>query len=336
MDSLTQLVLGASVAGSIGIKPFGRKVLLVGAALGTLPDLDVLVQYQTAIDSFTLHRSASHSLFVLSAVSVLLYCLTLWLKPNLRRHKPAVFAVIYLPLITHPLLDAFTTYGTQLWWPIDIPPTAWSSIFIIDPTYTLPLLVAVVALWRYQHSHKWQKINRILLSISCLYLMLGVGQREYLQQQLAHDPMTQNSRIFISPTPFNIVVWRVLSYHDEGYDEAFTSVFNDQPLHWKAHDTGRALIAHFNSDELQRLTWFSDGLLKFEEQQETLIATDLRLGFAQVYPFSFRLATRNKSKPTYEQQQEAEWISIPSQKMPMQPVTWEKIKSLLPYTNCIK
>ena len=54
MDSLTQIALGASVAGAVGFKPFGRKVLLAGAILGTLPDLDVLISYQTAIDNFHL------------------------------------------------------------------------------------------------------------------------------------------------------------------------------------------------------------------------------------------------------------------------------------------
>jgi len=329
MDSLTQIALGASVAGAVGIKPFGRKVLLAGAALGTLPDLDVLVQYHTAIDSFTLHRSFSHSLFVLSAVSILLYFLMLWLKPDLKNHKRALFAVIYLPLITHPLLDAFTTYGTQLWWPMDIPPTSWSSVFIIDPTYTLPLVVAVVALWRYQHSHKWQKINRILLSTSCLYLAFGQAQHWYLQQQLTHDPMTQNSRVFISPTPFNIVLWRILSYQDDVYYETFTTVFNEQPLQWKQHDTGRALFTHFDSDELQRLEWFSSGLLKFEQQQDELIATDLRLGFSQVYPFSFSLAKQQDAQGN-EQQNRLKWHSIPSQKMPELPVTWENIQKVFP------
>jgi inner membrane protein len=51
---------------------------------------------------------------------------------------------IQLALVTHPLLDAFTVYGTQLWWPLMPPPTMWSSVFIIDPLYTIWLLVACV------------------------------------------------------------------------------------------------------------------------------------------------------------------------------------------------
>ncbi len=57
------------------------------------------------------------------------------------------FWAIQLALITHPLLDAFTVYGTQLWWPLQPHPTMWSSVFIIDPAYTLWLLLACVAAW---------------------------------------------------------------------------------------------------------------------------------------------------------------------------------------------
>ncbi|WP_413692056.1 metal-dependent hydrolase [Psychromonas sp. KJ10-2] len=71
MDSITQIALGTSVAGLVGIKPFGRKALIAGALLGTLPDLDVLLNYQTAIQDFTFHRGFSHSLFVLTALSLL-------------------------------------------------------------------------------------------------------------------------------------------------------------------------------------------------------------------------------------------------------------------------
>lgn len=103
--------------------------LLVGAVLGTLPDLDVIIDYGTAVANFTQHRGFSHSLFVLLPLSVLLaFALHRW-RPHLGYGR--WFALTALVLMTHPLLDAFTTYGTQLFWPIG-PPVAISSIFIID------------------------------------------------------------------------------------------------------------------------------------------------------------------------------------------------------------
>ena len=319
MDSITQIALGASVAGVAGIKPFGRKVLVAGAVLGTLPDLDVLLSYQTAIEDFTFHRGFSHSLLVLTALSILLYYATLSLKPSLRRHRKSLFLVIFLPLITHPLLDAFTTYGTQLLWPIDTPPISWSSIFIIDPIYTLPLLFGIIGLWFKSHSERWQRINAIMLAISCLYLIQGQAQRVQIQAQLNNDSITQTGKVFISPTPFNTVIWRVMSYQEDSYYVSFTHAFNQQPLSWQRFDTGRHLLNGFTSSELQRLEWFSGGLLQFTEQEGQLIATDLRVGLTLYYPFAFSLAERDQ-----------QWQAILSQKMAQPKINWSKLSELIP------
>lgn len=318
MDSITQIALGASVAAAVGIKPFGRNVLIVGAVLGTLPDLDVLISYQTAVENFTYHRGFSHSLFVLIPLSILLYQLTLWIKPTLSAHKKSLFFLILLPLITHPLLDSLTSYGTQLWWPMTMQPTAWSSIFIIDPLYTVPLLIAAGTLWTQQYSAKWQKVNRVVLLISTLYLGLGLLQVGYLKHQISDDPLVENNQIFISPTPFNTVMWRVISYQQDAYYETYTSIFTQKPLAWQKIESGRELLNDFDSAELQRLEWFSGGLLQFSQQDQQLIATDIRIGLSHYYPFSFSLA----NKPS-------DWQEVPSEKIPPPEVSWEKITELL-------
>ncbi len=125
MDSLTQAALGASLAGAVAGNTLGRSVLLTGAVLGTLPDLDVVIDYGTAVANFTQHRGFSHSLFVLAPLAVALAWLLWRWKPQLSFQR--WLALTGLILITHPLLDAFTTYGTQLFWPIG-PPVAVSSI----------------------------------------------------------------------------------------------------------------------------------------------------------------------------------------------------------------
>ena len=68
MDSLSQIVLGAAVAGAIAPARHRRAALLAGAVLGTLPDLDSLpiaLFTDDPVALMTWHRSASHSLFVL-------------------------------------------------------------------------------------------------------------------------------------------------------------------------------------------------------------------------------------------------------------------------------
>ena len=108
MDPLTQAVLGASVAGVCAPAGQRRKAMLAGAMLGTLPDLDVLIDYDDAVRNFTYHRGFSHSLFVLTPFAVALWLLLRrWWAPA--REAPGRWlAAIALTLLTHPLLDAHT------------------------------------------------------------------------------------------------------------------------------------------------------------------------------------------------------------------------------------
>src|SRR5690606_35124090 len=122
MDSLTQILLGGAVAAACVPARHRRAALGAGAVLGTPPDLDVIPLHLLGLDP-VLNRTRRRGGRVAAAPRP-------WL------------AAIALALLTHPLLDAFTVYGTQLLWPLPLSPVMWSSVFIIDPLYTLPLLLA--------------------------------------------------------------------------------------------------------------------------------------------------------------------------------------------------
>jgi inner membrane protein len=292
MDSITQIALGATVSAAVGLKPFGRNVLLAGAFFGTLPDLDVFIDYGNAIDNYTSHRGFSHSLFVLTLLSLALYTIAINLKPHFKAHKLALFLTIFLPLITHPLLDTFTTYGTQLLWPLTSPPIAWHSVFIIDPLYTLPLLMSMLYLWFSHNQARSLTLNKIALLVSCCYLGWGKIAQANITTRAQQDDLVINNMLLVMPTPFNSVYWRVLSYQGDNYYEAFTYVGDQTPLQWAHYNSNRDLIAHSQPEYLPRLEWFSHGWLRFDNVQGQLQITDLRLGVANFHPFSFAVAEK--------------------------------------------
>jgi len=300
MDSITQIALGASVAAAVGFKAFGRKSLLAGAFFGTLPDLDVFIDYGNAIDNYTSHRGFSHSIFVLSALSIAIYFIMLKLRPNLNANRLALFLVILLPLITHPLLDTFTTYGTQLLWPLPYAPIAWHSIFIIDPLYTLPLLISTLFLCFSHNTKRNLKINQFALLISCLYLAWGQLSQAIITNNVKQDLLTQHKPLLVMPTPFNSIYWRVLSYHQDEYYEAFTYLGNETPLNWTRFENNRQLISTSKPDYVARLEWFSHQWLRFDKIDGKLQVTDLRLGMAGYHPFGFTIA----------EQQQGTWKAI--------------------------
>ena len=151
MDSLTQMALGAAVTVAVmGRRTAAWKAAAWGALAGTLPDLDAFIDHGDAVLNMTLHRADSHSLLWLTlGAPVLAWIVSRW------QGEAALFKrwwlALWLALFTHPLLDTMTVYGTQLLRPFTDHPFAVGSVFIIDPAYTLPLLVgliAAMAAWR--------------------------------------------------------------------------------------------------------------------------------------------------------------------------------------------
>jgi inner membrane protein len=294
MDSITQAVLGASIQGALLGRWQGRRALLYGAMLGTLPDLDVIIDYGDAVADMTYHRGFSHSLLVLSILALLFTALARWLKPNPAYSTRRLFLAIWLALITHPLLDAFTSYGTQLFWPLQTPPVAWSSVFIIDPLYTVPLLLAVVVGLVRGLRDKPQWLAVTALGLSSLYLastLAGKWMAEQRVQDVLVERGIQADTLFSTPTPFNSLLWRVTVVDGSDYHEALVSWFDDRPPRLERIPRGAQLAELLdNSPQHQRLQWFTHGVLRYDRIGNELIVTDLRLGMTGYHPFRFIFA----------------------------------------------
>jgi len=291
MDSITQAVLGASIQGALLGRWQGRKALLYGAVLGTLPDLDVVIDYGDSVAAMTYHRGFSHSLFVLTGFALLLTWLLRQWRPNPGYSSRRLFLAIWLVLITHPILDAFTSYGTQLLWPFAPTPAAWSSIFIIDPIYSLPLLGAVIYGLIAGLRDRARTVVNWALAFSTVYLASTLGGKymaeHRVQQELARQGIEAEA-IFSSPTPFNTLLWRVVAIEGEDYHEALVGWFDSAPPLLERMPRGAALgEALADSPAHQRLKWFTNDVLRYDRIGDHLVVTDIRLGMTGFHPFRF-------------------------------------------------
>ena len=114
MDSLSQIALGSAVAiGVMGRRTAAWKAAAWGAVAGTLPDLDVVIDHGDALLNMVLHRAESHALLYLTLFAPLLAWGVSRLHGETHLFRRWTLA-LWLVLITHPLLDAMTVYGTQL------------------------------------------------------------------------------------------------------------------------------------------------------------------------------------------------------------------------------
>lgn len=324
MDSLTQACLGGALGGSLLGRRLGRKAVLIGAALGTLPDLDVVIDYGDAVADYTYHRGFSHSLAVLGTLATLLALITVRFAP---RDIPLSRWWLFYGtcLLTHPLLDAFTTYGTQLWWPLTTPPVSWSTIFIIDPLYTLPLLSVVIFTLIRGYSPRALHWG---LALSSAYLAFSLGAKTLIEARieplLAERGLADAPRL-VQPTPFNTLLWRVTVIDGDDYHEMLVGLFDDHFPQLERFPRGARLeTAALDTTSGQRLAWFAGPFLRYRAHETDgvrwLVATDLRLGFPGFYPFNFRLAKGDGS---------GNWRAVPSQLVAGREPDGEALKRLL-------
>ncbi len=339
MDSLSQIVLGGAVAAAIAPAGHRRAALLAGAALGTLPDLDslpIVLLSDDPVTLMTVHRSFSHSLFVLPLVGWLLW----WLFKRYGHGRVAASSVrwfwaIQLALVTHPLLDAFTVYGTQLWWPLAPPPTMWSSVFIIDPLYTVWLLIGCAVAWFARERRLAQRALVFGLVLSSGYLGWSLLAKTMVDREAERTLASMglaDAPYFSVPMPFNTLLWRVVAMTPDGFVEGQRSLVADRgPMRFQSHASDAAALREVAQlPAVRRLAWFTHGFMKALRRDGQLVLVDLRMGLEPDYSFNFAVAEAGPDGWRAVPPQRKEWPwSQPDRRLRLM---WQRIWTEPPQT----
>lgn len=296
MDSLSQIVLGAAVANELLGKKLGNRAILYGAIVGTIPDLDVLYgQFLDPITATDIHRGFSHSslFFILITPLLARFLMKIESHKNLNFKESALF--VFLGLQTHALLDLFTTWGTQLLWPLK---TRFSleSIFVIDPLYTLPFLVCLIYSMRHNRLARkriyWNRAG-LILSTGYLLFTLFVQSIVYrkFENQLLQNQITYQDMV-VKPSPFNIILWTTHVKLETGYWVGEYSFFDTQPIQFQWVPKQKQLIENIEKEPIvQQLMNISEGWYCITIKENSILFNDLRFGIMNLDPnnleFSF-------------------------------------------------
>lgn len=287
MDSLTQILLGAAVGEAVLGKKIGNKAMLYGAIAGTIPDLDVFASYFTdSVTALSIHRGFTHSI-----VFSIFFAPTFgWLVSKFETFKSfkSWSWLFFWAFVTHPILDAHTTWGTQLFWPFDLR-LAFKTIFVIDPLYTLPFLVfLILAIRQKRTSNKRQFYNKLGLIVSSSYLVLTFILKWIAFSQFESALEVQNIeyiQLDTRPSPLNTILWSANIETKDAYLLTNYSFFDTTPITFEAYPKNHELLGNLTKNEsVKRMIRISEGWYTIIKKDDNLYFNDLRFGLLSLKP----------------------------------------------------
>src|SRR5687768_17556648 len=181
-----------------------------------------------------------------------------------------------------------------------MPPVMWSSVFIIDPAFTLPLLLAVVVAASAGPRALAARALAIGLALSTAYLGWSLVAKALVERDVARTLSgtgLENAPRFSVPMPFNTLLWRVVVMTPEGFLEGERSLVADRgPIVFRAYGSDVASLQAAgvgDNPDVQRLLWFNHHFAKAQERDGKLVISDLRMGAEPDYSFRFAVAARD-------------------------------------------
>lgn len=285
MDSLTQIVLGASVAELVAGKKLGNKAMLWGAIAGTLPDLDVFLRLiYHPIDAMLMHRGFSHSILFATLMAPILGWL-LFKAYKGKFDRKVWNRLFFWSIITHPMLDIFTNYGTCFFWPFEMRVT-FNSVFVIDPIYTVPFMIClIIILFLKRESKLRRRLNIIALVYSTTYLLYGLIVKTVILNRSEEYFSKANHKVkidIVTPMPLTSFYWMILSEDNENYYIGYKSLFYEfdpqdiDTIKRRKNDLYR--LKWETENYSKKLDFISNSYYTTEKKDDTLLFYDLRFG----------------------------------------------------------
>jgi inner membrane protein len=305
MDSLTQIVLGAGISEALLGRKLGWRAALWGAFAGTLPDLDVFsALFLDPVDYLATHRGFSHSVFFPFLAAPILAVAARRAHRDLEPEFRPWALMFFWVLLTHPLLDSLTGYGTQLFNPFSDYAFEFNTIFIIDPLYTLPFLSFLLIGISFKPGSLIRK--RLVLTglmVSTMYLTATIGMKWMAHERFEAEIARQGipvERSMTVPGPFTSIYWRILIENADGFTQGYLSLLDPDPeVVFRSVPKNHSLAEPWaDTEAMRRLVWFSKGFYTVSLRDGVPYINDLRFGSLfgwrgdmEEHVFSFRLDT---------------------------------------------
>ncbi len=279
MDPLTHALTGAAAAQSLADREKHRPAAVTAFLAALLPDVEAFIHHPSdPLFNIEIHRQFTHAFVFIPAGALITATLLWWfMRKHLSFRELFLFSLI--GYATHGLLDAFTSYGTELLWPFSDIRFAWNLIPIVDPLLTGMMAVLAGAAFYYRN----RLFGWLFFAWLALYVLTGFVQHERSVsaiEELAGQRGHSIERLVVKPTIGNLVLWRsTYISRDTVYVDAIRSgIFSPKriyqgdsaPLIRPERDFANWKETTLYND-LLRFQRFSDGYLTRHPEKENII-----------------------------------------------------------------
>ncbi|RYE38526.1 MAG: metal-dependent hydrolase [Sphingobacteriales bacterium] len=285
MDSFTQILLGIATAELCAGDKLQRRTFIYGSILGTIPDLDVVVGlFMNPVEGVTIHRGLSHSLVFFALLSPILGWIITKIESSRIDFKSASLLAFWC-LFTHVVLDMFTSWGTQVFWPLPNR-VALKTIFVIDPLYTIPLLIALILAWRRKDFAIRRKQVLLGIYVSSFYLLITCGLKLYATDQFEEALAKRNiahKDLIVKPSAFNCILWNANVSTKDAYLLGDYSLFDSKPISFKKYNKNIAFAEQLKGNtDYETLKIVSEGWFIITKNNGSFYFNDLRFGVGAI------------------------------------------------------
>ncbi len=313
MDPFTHAISGAVLARVMPKQKLPGGTTWFLAIVAMLPDADYLLRLFSDVLYLRYHRGVTHSILLLPLWTWLCYSLI----PRQRRKYPVMPWLIAAALGLHIVFDLVTSFGTMILAPLSNMRFTWDLVFIIDPLFTLTLLIPLVLTW------VWPTHARRLCAIAFIgmtaYLGLAYANHQHALT-LARQNQPQAERVSALPLPFSPFRWQLIAEYPDHYQRAavdllpgfpgtnkvlpaqFTQRFSRgvrsvKDVKWQQFPAMKSLTGIDGLPGVPFYRWFTRFPVVLEKNSESLEFADLRFFAGPLQDSPFRLMIEMQPEP---------------------------------------
>jgi inner membrane protein len=284
LDSLTHIVLGATLGEALAGKSLGKRAMVLGALAQSLPDIDFVAAFWLpTANNLLAHRGFTHSILCTVLTAILLGFASKRWYPSAYMSSGKWIAFFGIQITGHIFLDAFNSYGVGWFEPFSHTRISFNTLFVADPFYSTWLAMACAALLILKNEspsrRRWVQVG---LGLSTLYLIYAVSNKLMIDGQvrkILKEQSIPDTHYFTTPTPFNSWLWFIVAEDKAGFQVGHRSVFDKFPTEFRHFNQNDSLLGAFGSrEDICLLKKFSEGYYTVDRKKDTLVFNDLRFG----------------------------------------------------------